>query len=452
MTTKGRIAGRAISAIAGFAIAVGAFIPSMAYAADDTNCEVGTSTIAECFHDATVAKLVATNAALGGDTSKVFTQTVADAVHNLLLSNTDAENLEGVQYLQNLTLLKIDDTKITDISPLSNLPKLSQIYLDNDPIADFSPLTTLPALTNLSATNTGMSDLSVISSISTLNNLIVDSNNITSIEPIAKLTNLQYFRAWHNQISDLSPLAKTSVISIGLVDNNISDVSPLSTLANLQYLDLSNNHIIDITPIPESPTLQVAYVYNGTATLDDATSYIGEDYVIKLPQGFGNKVSTAKTLKIDGAAADPANYTYDATAGTITLHNLALGAHTVTYKVAGDNDNPDDPVAPYWHQYDVVITQTVNVVEKPVTPPTDNNSGNNSGSTSGSAAGSSSSKGSSNTTGTSTKTAKVGATNTNPAAKLATTGSNVSVAFIAAAIATILGAAALALNRVRTKH
>ena len=60
--------------------------------------------------------------------------------------NDGLRSLVGVQTLERLTFLHLDNTLVTDLSPLDGLPLLAQVELAGTRAEDFSPLLALPSL------------------------------------------------------------------------------------------------------------------------------------------------------------------------------------------------------------------------------------------------------------------------------------------------------------------
>ena len=109
--------------------------------------------------------------------------------------------------LKSLTMLKIQEIGISDLTGLEHCINLQYLELWYNNISDLSPLA---GLTNLDY-------------------LFLTSNNISDLSPLAGLTNLDYLFLTSNNISDLSPLAG----NIGLLEGDNVDLrdNPLSTMS-----------------------------------------------------------------------------------------------------------------------------------------------------------------------------------------------------------------------------
>lgn len=158
----------------------------------------------------------------------------------------DLASLKGLEYAINLEMLYIQESQVTDISPLASCVNLKQLYLMFSNITDISPLANLTQLFNLH----------------------VDANPFTDYSPIAKLTGLKEFGSRYSNIQDLSFLKEWRNLNLlYLWDNDISDLAPLQNLKNLTLLELSYNNISDISLLSDFSTLKKLYL--GSNNLQD---------------------------------------------------------------------------------------------------------------------------------------------------------------------------------------
>lgn len=148
-------------------------------------------------------------------------------LENLNLANSKTKDFKVISNLKNLKVLDLSNNNISDISILNNLTSLTKLYLKNNNINDVSNLKNLNKLTVLNLERNKISNISSLEGLSSLTNLNVGSNNISDISVVKNLTNLKYFRGSQNKITDISPLGK---------------------LKNLKELNLSTQRI-DLGPI-----------------------------------------------------------------------------------------------------------------------------------------------------------------------------------------------------------
>jgi len=154
------------------------------------------------------------------------------------------QNIEQLQYMVNLTELRLWQAHVGDLSPLSGLTNLTILSLGNNQISDLSPLADLTNLTHLYLFGNQISDLSTLSELTNLTHLALFDNQISDLTPLSGLTNLTVLELSSNQIEDLTPLSGLAGLEeLSLSGNQISDIAPLESLTNLRYLSLSDNPI-----------------------------------------------------------------------------------------------------------------------------------------------------------------------------------------------------------------
>ncbi|OFF88823.1 hypothetical protein BJM62_03845 [Listeria monocytogenes] len=227
--------------------------------------------INEIFPDPALAE--AMRSRLGkASVTDIVSQNELDQQIGINVPDEGIKDLEGVQYLNNISNLFVYYNEITDISVISELSNLKYVYLDENPINDLSPLSDLTNLEELSLGATQISDISVLSNLTNLTGLSLHDNQLNNLDALSSLqnlkllnleetqtsdisalsglTNLKTLYLGFNQISDISALASlTNLETLNLDDNQISDISALAGLNNLKDLYLSRNHISDISPL-----------------------------------------------------------------------------------------------------------------------------------------------------------------------------------------------------------
>lgn len=136
--------------------------------------------------------------------------------------------------LTNLTVLKLDDTQVKDISPLAALTKLTVLSLVKTQVKDVSPLAALTNLTSLLLVKTQVKDVSPLADLTNLTDLSLDYTQVKDVSPLAKLTNLTNLWLSNTQVKDVSPLVKlTNLTNLSLNKTRVKDISPLAHLTKL---------------------------------------------------------------------------------------------------------------------------------------------------------------------------------------------------------------------------
>jgi len=224
---------------------------------------IGAKRIVEIFPDPVLANVIAQKLGRTNTQARV-TQAELNGIKSLSLSYMGKiQNLEGVQYLSELTSIVLRGLKTSDFSVLSNLTKLTDLDMSYSQISDINVLKNLTALKNLNLDSTEISDINVLKNLTALTSLDLYSNHISDISALSNLTNLTYLNMKYNKISDISALNKlTNLKSLYLNNNQISDMSALSSLTNLKSLYLTGNKISDISALSNLTTLDSLNLYD----------------------------------------------------------------------------------------------------------------------------------------------------------------------------------------------
>lgn len=157
--------------------------------------------------------------------------------------DTPIFDVTGLEYAENLVVLRLGYNRIVDVSPLEGLKNLRRLHLRNNAIVDISPLERLKNLQRLGLDNNELVDINPLAELRILYHLSLDNNNIVDVSPLEGSKNLRW---------------------LYLSNNVIVDISPLQGLKNLQELDLTGNPLSDdskkrIIPIIEANGTKVSY-------------------------------------------------------------------------------------------------------------------------------------------------------------------------------------------------
>ena len=180
---------------------------------------------------------------------------------DLNLNQTQVSDVSPLSVLSQLESLCLYQTQVSDVSPLSVLSQLQYLYLDQTQVSDFSPLSALSQLESLSLAQTQVSDVSPLSALSQLRDLHLYQTQVSDVSPLSTLSQLQVLSLAQTQVSDVSPLSALSQLrELFLAQTQVSDVSPLSTLSQLQRLSLDQTQVSDVSPLSALSQLQVLYL------------------------------------------------------------------------------------------------------------------------------------------------------------------------------------------------
>ncbi len=164
---------------------------------------------------------------------------------------------------KNISILRLSNTAITDISALKNLKQLAYLELRNTSITDISALKNLKQLTTLRLTDTEITDISALAKLKQLAELFLGNTAITDISPLANLTQLTFLSLSNTQVSDISLLKNLKQLScLYLCNTKVSDISALVYLEQLQWLNLSNTKVSGISTLAKLKQLTYLFLSN----------------------------------------------------------------------------------------------------------------------------------------------------------------------------------------------
>jgi hypothetical protein len=113
---------------------------------------------------------------------------VEDLTADLLLpldsldaSELDITTVAGLEHCCNLTVLSLQDNRISDISPLATLKYLEVLSLNGNPIADLSTVRALTELRELYFGQTKVADISFVSALPNLELISFPLSRVTSL-------------------------------------------------------------------------------------------------------------------------------------------------------------------------------------------------------------------------------------------------------------------------------
>jgi len=260
-------------------------------------------------------------------------------------SISDISPLAGLTELRELDLSV--NAGLKNISPLQNLTKLDKLKFDQAGVEDISALGGLVNLEELSAFSNSISDISALSSLTNLTELTLEANQISDISALSSLKKLSTLDLDKNSISDIFALSKlTSLQNIYLNNNRIKNISALSTRNRIQYLYLQNNFIWDISPIAGLQSPSRVYVSGNYLNLGEGTETKGIINTLNSRSGVTVTTGTQKALsqtpfesradangegqlKLSWDRVPDATYEVTRTRGGKTV-NITLGSNTDT--------------------------------------------------------------------------------------------------------------------------
>lgn len=171
----------------------------------------------------------------------------AENLKTCYLDNTNVSDLTPIAGLKNLTRLSVSGTKVADVSMLKDLTQLTLLSISGTKVTDIKVLAALENLERLDISETDITDISAIGNLKNLKWLNMNDTKVTSITALETATSLRYLLAKNTQISDITPLGKIDHLHNVFLDNcsNISTIAPLYDLESLKYLSVTGKQVSD---------------------------------------------------------------------------------------------------------------------------------------------------------------------------------------------------------------
>jgi internalin A len=180
-------------------------------------------------------------------------------VYILEASGKDIKDLTGLEKCKNLTQIKLDKNKISDIKALKDLTNLGSLDLSGNAIKDIAPLANLKGLQFIDLSYNQVEKLEPLGGLTSLTSLYLGGNAIKDIGPLVTLTKLWTLSLPKNQLKDLKVLEKLNKLStVNLNDNQIEDISPLAKQTELKLLMIERNKIKDLKPLADAAKADAA--------------------------------------------------------------------------------------------------------------------------------------------------------------------------------------------------
>ncbi len=192
-------------------------------------------------------------------------------LRKLVVNNSEISDLSPVAGLTQLLSLGFERNKVSDLSPVAGLENLEVLGFNFNLVSDLSPVAGLKNLSYLAFAHNQASDLPSLAGLENLRNLHISDNNISDLSPLSGLPNLRVFRSWTNPLSDLSPLVGLKTLEkidicggnpdlstlrgvkdlkeLYLLNCNVSNISSLAGLINLERLSLEQNSVSDVSAL-----------------------------------------------------------------------------------------------------------------------------------------------------------------------------------------------------------
>lgn len=181
----------------------------------------------------------------------------ANSLPNLRWLDLTWNELESIAPLANLTQIEyliLRGANVNDYTPLANLTNLIYLDISENLSGVVTPLSSLQSLEQLILDNLGIGNLEPLNGLQSLWLLSLDWNPAMNLAELTNLPNLLYLSARNNGLDNANGLTGLpSLVGIDLSGNSISNLQPLALLPNLAYLIVESNRITSLQPLVDSP-------------------------------------------------------------------------------------------------------------------------------------------------------------------------------------------------------
>ena len=185
-------------------------------------------------------------------------------VLNVRSSDLTNSDIKQMKYLTDLTeIIMSDNSKVTDLSPLSALTGLEKITFHNCNVKDISFTANMKNLSVIGAENNGITDISALAGHKKLKEVWLQSNNIKDISALKDSTNIESIDIKYSPVTDLSALSGMKKLAhLNLYNCSVSSLAPLKKCTTIEYINLDNNNVSDLTPLANCKGLRELHAAN----------------------------------------------------------------------------------------------------------------------------------------------------------------------------------------------
>ncbi len=146
--------------------------------------------------------------------------------------------IDSIQYLPNVTKVRLESTNVYDISPLRDLFYLEQLLIDNSPVRDMSPVEYSIDLKVVHLNRTRVRDLTPLAALQ-LEELRFVSTPIRTLVPLSQMGSLKRLAMSDTHVDDLNPISELTELTHVNMDNcNVTDLRPLENIKSLEDVSL----------------------------------------------------------------------------------------------------------------------------------------------------------------------------------------------------------------------
>ncbi|MCR6640308.1 MAG: protein phosphatase 1 regulatory subunit 42 [Sporocytophaga sp.] len=223
---------------------------------------------------------------------KLDTIKAASVFDELILESSNINDVTGITYFKNISILKLSKNHLTTIPDISGLTNLRGLYLSYNNITSLPDLSTLVNLWDLQVQNNLLKKLPALPNSSNLGSLYFAENLITELPDLSGYVNLEYLIASKNKVNgfqDVSAFKKLKELHLndmgidkitGLQElhflekfygqsNLLTDLSDLKTNTTLKTFNVGNNNLSSLPDLLAKPNLNEVDISGNYLTFED---------------------------------------------------------------------------------------------------------------------------------------------------------------------------------------
>jgi len=176
------------------------------------------------------------------------------------------KDLTDLSFLTGLTLVSLQNERLTDLTPLASLTKVTRLTVENSGVTDVAPLAVLQGVTYLNVRGNSLTDVAPLAAMKGLTYLNLGGNPVTDGSPLGALTGLTGLTLSSSHITNLSFLSTLSALEGLQVDDVPADPAPIAGLTSLAYLEIGGNSTWDYAFLAGLPHLSNLVVKDDEST------------------------------------------------------------------------------------------------------------------------------------------------------------------------------------------
>ncbi|MHA7139617.1 cell wall-binding repeat-containing protein [Rossellomorea arthrocnemi] len=231
-----------------------------------------------------------------------ISQDQLEGVASLEGSFWGVNDLEGIQYAQNLETLYLDGNNLEEVKELKALKNLKVLSLAENQIEELSFMKDFQNVSLLDFSYNNIKNISSLQSTAFKGNeigLALNDNQISSLAPLNFTTfpsevDSFFIDASHNDLENLDGLQHAAGLTeLSASDNHLSDFNAISTLTNLKYLNITNNQVTNLLPLSSSKVEVVKAANNRLQSIEGIQVDSGVSYYFELQ---GNEIINIEDL------------------------------------------------------------------------------------------------------------------------------------------------------------